>query len=67
MAAVALPVLQLFEHGSSSPAMVSPHQGFSVLSPQRQHLLDNPSPDSPVHPISLKTHPVFQSLEEMVG
>lgn len=29
MAVVALPVFQLFEHGSSSPAMVSPHQGFS--------------------------------------
>lgn len=54
MAVIALPVFQLFEHGSSSPAMVSLHQGFSVLSPQCQHLLDDLSPDSPVQPCPSK-------------
>lgn len=54
MAVIVLPVFQLFEHGSSSPAMVSLHQGFSVLSPQRQHLLDDLSPDIPVQPCPSK-------------
>lgn len=54
MAEIVLPVFQLFEHGCSSPAMVSLHQGFSVPSPQRQRLLDDLSPNSPVQPCPSK-------------
>lgn len=66
MAVIVLPVFQLFEDGCSSPAVVALHQGFPVLSPQHQYLLNDLSPDSLLQPCPSKPIQI-QSLKEMVS